>query len=130
MKYTPLFFQPSEFLCPCCHTGQPAALLVFFLDNVRRAWDAPIRVNSGHRCPRHNKEVGGAIQSRHLIGCAADIAPVHTELIEPFKYLLGHLTARLQGWEVKVYPRFVHVAVPRDEAARLWAGGVLTVNVR
>lgn len=100
-------------------TAITATLLAFFLDNLRRAWDAPIRVNSGYRCGRHNKEVGGTTQSRNLIGCAADIAPVYPELIEPFKYLVSHLATRLQGWELKVCPRFVHVAVPRDEAARL-----------
>ncbi len=33
----------------------------------------PIRVNSGYRCPRLNKAVGGVARSYHLSGRAADL---------------------------------------------------------
>lgn len=32
------------------------------------------RIISGYRCPGLNKEVGGAPASKHLLGCAVDIA--------------------------------------------------------
>lgn len=130
MKYRAEFFQPKEFRCPCCGGGQPAALLVLFLEVLRRTWDGPVMVNSGYRCERHNREVGGAPQSRHLLGCAADVRPSAPELIEPFQFLVGRLAGRLSGWELRLYPRFVHVAVPRDEAARLWDGGLLNLEVK
>lgn len=38
-------------------------------DNVQ----APIVINSGYRSPQHNKRVGGATNSYHLKGMAADI---------------------------------------------------------
>ena len=35
--------------------------------------DEPIIINSGYRSPEVNKKVGGAPNSNHLTGCAADI---------------------------------------------------------
>lgn len=128
MKYDVRFFQPKEFICPCCKTGQPAAALVYFLDQARRGWDSPVIVNSGFRCARHNAEVGGAASSRHLIGCAADIKPLHPELLGAFKYYIKRLTEGRDGWEVIFYDTFVHVAVPRDEAGKLWNGGAIKVR--
>ena len=34
----------------------------------------PVNINSGFRTASHNKKVGGAEQSQHLYGMAADIA--------------------------------------------------------
>lgn len=136
MRYHVEFFQPREFVCPCCGQGSVASMLAYSLDELRRMWAAPIRVNSAFRCPSHNLEVGGVVPSRitkgsrHLIGCAADIAPVDMALIAPFKSLVEHYVSRRKDWELKIYPRFVHVAVPRDEAADLWGGGVITLLAR
>ena len=46
------------------------------LDPLREAWGAPIIVNSGYRCFRLNRAVGGAPASQHAIGQAADIRTV------------------------------------------------------
>lgn len=43
------------------------------LDPVREAWSAPIRINSGYRCPALNKAVGGVATSQHQKGEAADL---------------------------------------------------------
>ena len=43
------------------------------LDPLREAWGGPIRVNSGYRCPKLNKAVGGTPSSQHQRGEAADI---------------------------------------------------------
>lgn len=43
------------------------------LDPVREAWGKPIRVNSGYRCPKLNKAVGGVANSQHMKGEAADL---------------------------------------------------------
>ena len=45
------------------------------LDPIREAWDGPIIVNSGYRCPELNRAVGGAQYSYHMKGMAADIRP-------------------------------------------------------
>lgn len=49
------------------------ALARRLLDPVCELWGAPLRVNSGFRCPALNAAVGGAASSQHLLGEAADI---------------------------------------------------------
>lgn len=43
------------------------------LQIVRNAYGKPIIVDSGYRCPKLNKAVGGVTNSDHLYGAAADI---------------------------------------------------------
>lgn len=43
------------------------------LQPLRDAWGQPIVVSSGYRCEELNKAVGGAKNSQHLLGEAADI---------------------------------------------------------
>ena len=132
MKYEVEHFKPEEFLCPCCKRGGVSWLLVLWLDLLRRAWGGPVRVNSGFRCAAHNREVGGVPHSRHLLGCAADVAPVIPEArggFSAFAVLARRLCA-LPGWEVIVHDRYVHVAVPVSESEGLWEGGSIFVGLR
>lgn len=46
------------------------------LDPLREAWGAPIIVSSGYRSQRLNSVVGGAKNSQHIYGQAADIHTV------------------------------------------------------
>ena len=46
------------------------------LQPIRDAWGQPIIVTSGYRCERLNKAIGGALNSDHRFGCAADIKTV------------------------------------------------------
>lgn len=61
------------------NTPPPAAkaqlqdLINNLLDPVRRAWGKPIRVNSGYRSVELNRLVGGAANSQHTRGEAADL---------------------------------------------------------
>lgn len=57
-------------------TAALTALIDNVLDPLREAWGAPIIVTSGYRCARLNKAVGGAKNSAHLYGQAADIRTV------------------------------------------------------
>lgn len=52
-------------------------MLGFFLDSVREEFGYPIKVNSGFRSADVNAKVGGAKNSAHLEGLAADIVPSH-----------------------------------------------------
>ena len=49
------------------------ALVANVLDPLREAWGRPIVVNSGYRCPKLNRAVGGVARSQHTKGEAADI---------------------------------------------------------
>ena len=43
------------------------------LQVLREVVDSSITINSAYRCPSHNKSVGGAKNSQHLLGNASDI---------------------------------------------------------
>lgn len=67
------FFDYSEFDCACCGHNWTDIKLIQKLDRVREKLGSPIHVNSGYRCEKHNKEVGGKCDSQHVLGKAADV---------------------------------------------------------
>ena len=54
-------------------TERMNALMEECLDKVRELWGKPIGVNSGYRSADLNRAVGGAKNSQHIRGEAADI---------------------------------------------------------
>lgn len=61
------------------HTPHPdlvSTRLVAFLELARGlAGDRPLKIVSGHRCRWWNRHQGGATESRHIPGEAADVPP-------------------------------------------------------
>lgn len=127
MRYTPQYFRVEEFKCPDCGEVKIAAGLVLLLDILRGVLGQPLHINSGYRCARRNKAVGGAERSRHMLGCAADIAQPQGVTFGAFKLQTEKLFSR-ELYECKAYPArsFIHVAIPRS-TADYWAGGDLYV---
>jgi len=66
-------FNLMEFQCPCCHTVMLSPGLALKLQSLRLKWGGPLIINSGYRCERHNREVGGVERSLHKRGMAADV---------------------------------------------------------
>lgn len=66
-------FVASEFACPHCGVAVVRQSLVELLERVRLSAGGPLHVVSGYRCPVHNHEVGGATDSQHMYGAAADL---------------------------------------------------------
>lgn len=73
------YFKRSEFKCQCggkyCN-GYPVEMqekVVKAADKVRAHFGKPVTVSSGIRCTKHNAEVGGVSNSRHLQGKAIDL---------------------------------------------------------
>ena len=68
-------FQVKEF---ACKDGSDPILiapeLVTILQAIRSHFNKPVVINSAYRTPEYNKKVGGATQSQHCYGTAADIA--------------------------------------------------------
>jgi len=67
-------FRASEFRCPCCGLGEIAPETVFVVQRLRDELGVPLRINSGVRCVKHNKEVGGVVNSQHVMKTAADVS--------------------------------------------------------
>lgn len=67
------FFTKSEFACKHCQKQiEMDSNLISFLYDVRKTINLPIIINSGYRCEEHNLKVGGAKNSQHVLGLAAD----------------------------------------------------------
>jgi len=68
-------FAEEEFACRCCGLVRVNPRLVHLLEQLRgQLGGKPVVVSSAYRCAVHNRAVGGARQSQHLLGNAADIA--------------------------------------------------------
>ena len=84
------------------------------LDPLRERYGKPIRVTSGYRCPKLNNLVGGAPNSQHMRGEAADIVANNPE----DNLLLGRLIEALGKFDQLIYeqcdrkgnPRWIHVS--------------------
>jgi len=71
-------FSKSEFECS---DGSEMPLEVFNnvievaenLEVVRAHFNTPVNINSAYRSPVYNRSVGGAVNSQHLSGKAADV---------------------------------------------------------
>lgn len=66
-------FKTSEFRCHCCGKCIIVPELIISLEALRSKVNTPIRINSGYRCEKHNKEIKGSKTSYHMRGMAADI---------------------------------------------------------
>lgn len=113
-------FMASEFACHCgCGFGmKPGDVdprLVIGLQTIRHWLNVPLHVNSGCRCPAHNKVIGGEKDSQHLQGKAADItgAPIE-EIIKCAEQIPVFRNGGIGRYPSK---HFVHLDV-RGEKAR------------
>ncbi|MBQ4133264.1 MAG: DUF882 domain-containing protein [Desulfovibrionaceae bacterium] len=65
-------FKPYEVACKCCGelwldpAGTSPSISMDALQELRELWERPIIINSGHRCKKHNRKVGGTENSQHL----------------------------------------------------------------
>jgi uncharacterized protein YcbK (DUF882 family) len=97
-------FDRKEFACKCgCGFDTIDVELADVLADLRRFFVKPVFINSACRCESHNRKVGGAANSQHLFGKAADITikdvsadKVYAYLCNkyPEKYGIGRYTGR------------------------------------
>lgn len=68
-------FSRSEFRCKCgiCSFDTVDAVLIKYLEAIRRHFKSPVTITSGCRCQAHNIAIGGMPNSQHKVGRAADI---------------------------------------------------------
>lgn len=68
------YFKRSEFACRCgCGFDTVDAELLAVLTDLRETVGEPLVITSGCRCAEHNQKVGGAKNSVHMTGKAADV---------------------------------------------------------
>ena len=92
-------------------------------DEIREAWEAPVRVFSGYRTENYNKAVGGAPNSQHKHFRALDLSPANGK-IDEFRRLVTKIVKRWrdEGNQVGMgqYNSFCHIDV--GYKTRSWQG--------
>jgi uncharacterized protein YcbK (DUF882 family) len=112
-------FSEVEFACKCCGKVKVDQELVLRLQVARDLYGGPMRITSGYRCPRHNKAVGGVLNSYHVQGKAADVLCPQgnwDDMVSAFE-AAGFLRMgfyRSQG--------FIHVDVGESPSPACWEG--------
>ena len=100
-------FTAKEFRCPCCGVSKVNGKLLYALELLRIELGCKkIHINSGYRCPSHNRKVGGAKRSKHMYGLAAD---VHVDGVSQNK--VAKAAKRCGFTYIKTYRSWVHVDV-------------------
>jgi uncharacterized protein YcbK (DUF882 family) len=115
-------FMTWEFRCRCCKVVKVDENLINALEELRELAGGPIYITSGYRCPAHNKAVGGAKNSYHMKGMAADVwsRAVSSENIARY----AGMVPLIKG--IGLYRNFTHVDV-RDKRA-YWMSDAMKVK--
>ena len=107
-------FTVSEF---ACKDGSDKVIinsaLVELLQKIRNHFKTPVTITSGYRTAAYNKAVGGAANSQHCLGTAADIvisgvAPL--EIAQYAEYLMQN------SGGIGLYSNFTHVDVRQNKS--------------
>ena len=108
-------FKRSEFACKCgCGFDTIDARTLEVLQAVREHFAVPVVVTSAARCPDHNRAVGGARNSQHVYGRAADIQVRDVEPAAVFDWIAQQYPAASLGH----YATFTHVDTRTSGPAR------------
>lgn len=99
----------NEFACRHCDVAKIDDKLITFVQKIRDHFGKPVTINSGYRCPTHNKAVGGASGSYHTKGMAADIRISGVDPIEIAKYAESIGVLGIGLYETNQDGFFVHI---------------------
>ena len=114
-------FFKKEFACKCgCGYGDISVELVKKLQAIRDFCGFPLVINSGCRCVRYNKKVGGKVNSAHTRGLATDIKAIASQT--KFTIIKGAIQSGFQ--RIGIYPQFIHLDIdPEKPQGVIWVGG-------
>ena len=90
------------------------ALCENVLQPLRNNLGCPIVITSGFRCAVLNKRVGGASNSQHLYGQAADLIVPQKNLKDVFNYIKSHLPYDQLLYEYSKSDKWIHVSYRAD----------------
>ena len=72
-------FSEKELACPCCGKNKVTDKALIMLQTLRYLCDFPLKISSGFRCEKYNKQIKGARSSKHMSGVAFDIKRLSTK---------------------------------------------------
>jgi len=130
-------FKNSEFACKCNEPDcvavvEPDVRLVERLEAMRDILNQSVMlaggseqglvINSGIRCPEHNKAVGGSPTSSHLGGYAVDLKVSSAGAM--LLYVVSALQAGFERIGVSArhgQPYFLHIDVDTSKQSAMWS---------
>lgn len=99
-------FKRKELECKCgCGLFNMSPQFVFFLEEIRQTFGAPMHISSGCRCEEHNLSVGGVSNSAHLNGLAVDVMVFNAAMTRG----LVEAAINHQASGIGVYTTWVHI---------------------
>lgn len=112
MSYEPKHFRREEFACKCgCAVNGVHDHVLRACDMIRDALGQPVVINSGYRCEVHNTAIGGARNSLHMQGRAADMQCQRAWYAPLVRCILAFVVTSPWLGGIGIYPadRFVHI---------------------
>jgi uncharacterized protein YcbK (DUF882 family) len=107
------YFSSTDFDCHClrpnCNETTIDSRLAVALDSLFDV-AGPFRIDSGYRCPAHNKEIGGVFDSQHILGKAADCKSIDSKTGAEMARFAENVLAFHEGG-IGTYPSFAHCDV-------------------
>ncbi len=119
-------FRLAEFHCKgknCCSATLVDEKLTELLQKLREKLGTAININSGYRCRRHNASVGGAADSNHIKGKAADIV---VPGVAPEEVAKAAESVGFKGIILYTKKKFVHLAVRDTKSFKKNTGNKIT----
>lgn len=108
MGATSEHFTHAELACKHCNLNNCQPTFVSVLE-IFRGKTGPLVVNDAYRCPTHNREVGGAPRSQHMLGIAAD---VHSETLTPAELeTIARTIPHIKGIGRADYQNYLHIDI-------------------
>ena len=114
-------FKASEFACKCCGENKIVQDVIDMAQIIRDELGVPVRVNSGYRCTKHNKNVGGVKNSKHTLGHAADLSCSlgAKAMFEAIQKLQKEGRLPMLGYCIR-YATFCHVDIDKRTSGNIW----------
>ena len=104
-------FYTDELCCKCCGVYKIEDELLQKLQQLRDLFGKSIIINSGYRCEDRNLAIGGAKNSKHLLGQAVDIACSNTS--DAFTLVRYAIEVGFKG--IGVDKLFIHLDIRKDK---------------
>lgn len=98
-------FYLKNFECPCCNKVMLHPTLLEKIEKLV-ASGVKIKITSGYRCEKHNKEVGGVPNSKHMKGMACDITSDNLEKAYEIAQKLGFSYVKIDKLK-----KYIHMEV-------------------
>lgn len=106
----------ADFACKCgCGSDTVDYELTMLIEMMVEHWGQDINIISGHRCLKHNFEVGGAVHSQHLEGRAIDFTIGSVQPMEVYNFLIRCFPKQ---YGIGKYVTFTHIDTRTDGPAR------------